>query len=353
MEAGKDTYQNNATTSHQFQFTGNGAEYFKIWIVNLLLSIITLGIYSAWAKVRTKRYFYGNTHLAESSFDYLANPVTILKGRLIAVGLLAIYLLVGSFAPGSELILALIFLPFLPLLIVKALIFNAQNSSYRNVRFNFTASVGDAFKEYLLFPMLIIFTLGLIFPYINFRQHRFTVTNHLFGQSRFNFSATPGQYFKVFGWAILFMFLFGIFISILMGAVIANNQGADPESIEKTVMYILPFSYIFYGVIGVYIQVKLLNILFSNTALESDNFKMLSTYKVDKMLWIHISNLIGIILTLGLFYPWAKVRMAKYRVENLSLKATKELDEFASVQSDNISATGDEIGEVFAIDVGI
>lgn len=37
-----------------FSFTGSAGEYFRIWIVNIALSIVTLGIYSAWAKVRTK-----------------------------------------------------------------------------------------------------------------------------------------------------------------------------------------------------------------------------------------------------------------------------------------------------------
>lgn len=47
------------------QFRGTAKEYFKIWIVNVLLSIVTFGIYSAWAAVRTRRYFYGNTVLSE------------------------------------------------------------------------------------------------------------------------------------------------------------------------------------------------------------------------------------------------------------------------------------------------
>ena len=38
----------------QLQFNGKGFEYFKIWIVNIFLTIVTLGIYSAWAKVRNK-----------------------------------------------------------------------------------------------------------------------------------------------------------------------------------------------------------------------------------------------------------------------------------------------------------
>ncbi|MDR1854861.1 MAG: DUF898 domain-containing protein, partial [Azoarcus sp.] len=45
-----------AVVEHRLQFTGSGGEYFRIWIVNLLLSILTLGIYSAWAKVRREQY---------------------------------------------------------------------------------------------------------------------------------------------------------------------------------------------------------------------------------------------------------------------------------------------------------
>ena len=34
---------------HRIVFTGKASEYFGIWIVNVLLTILTLGIYSAWA----------------------------------------------------------------------------------------------------------------------------------------------------------------------------------------------------------------------------------------------------------------------------------------------------------------
>ena len=51
-----------------FRFHGQAGEYFRIWIVNICLTVITLGIYSAWAKVRRKRYFYSNTQLNVSSF---------------------------------------------------------------------------------------------------------------------------------------------------------------------------------------------------------------------------------------------------------------------------------------------
>jgi uncharacterized membrane protein YjgN (DUF898 family) len=87
------------TQEQRFSFTGNGTEYFAIWMVNLLLTILTLGIYSAWAKVRRMQYFYRNTHLNESSFDYHGNAIAILKGRLIAVALFASYSIFLQFKP--------------------------------------------------------------------------------------------------------------------------------------------------------------------------------------------------------------------------------------------------------------
>jgi Zn-dependent protease with chaperone function len=73
-----------------FEFRATGAEYLRIWIVNLLLTIVTVGIYSAWAKVRRLRYFYGSTALDGASFEYHGKPLAILKGRLITVGVSAL-----------------------------------------------------------------------------------------------------------------------------------------------------------------------------------------------------------------------------------------------------------------------
>ncbi len=54
-----------------FEFTGNAREYFRIWIVNTCLTLFTLGIFSAWAKVRKKRYLYSHTQLDGTPFQYL------------------------------------------------------------------------------------------------------------------------------------------------------------------------------------------------------------------------------------------------------------------------------------------
>src|SRR5215831_507648 len=80
-----------APVEHRFEFRGEEREYFRIWIVNLALTIATLGIWSAWAKVRKQRYFYSSTLLDGSAFGYHGEPLRILKGRLIAAVLVAAY----------------------------------------------------------------------------------------------------------------------------------------------------------------------------------------------------------------------------------------------------------------------
>ena len=64
---------------HRFAFSGRTADYFRIWAVSLCLSLLTLGIYSAWGKVRKRRYLFAHTRLEGSGFEYRAAPVAILK----------------------------------------------------------------------------------------------------------------------------------------------------------------------------------------------------------------------------------------------------------------------------------
>ena len=98
-----------APTDYPVRFLGTGSEYFRIWIVNLLLTIVTLGIYSAWAKVRRLKYMYRNTQIADSSFDYHGSPIAILKGRLMALVLLIAY----NFSFQLSLIAGVVTLAFL------------------------------------------------------------------------------------------------------------------------------------------------------------------------------------------------------------------------------------------------
>ena len=168
-------------------FSGNASEYFKIWIVNLLLTVATLGIYAAWAKVRTKRYFYANTRVLGHAFEYLADPVRILIGNIIVVALLFALnfsSMVSMVAYGVILAMILIATPWF---VVRALLFNARNSAWRGLRFHFNGQYGEAFKIFVLLPLLTAVSLGLAYPWVARQQREWVVNRHAYGQTGFIF----------------------------------------------------------------------------------------------------------------------------------------------------------------------
>ena len=79
------------------KFEGSGREYFKIWIVNVLLTIVTLGFYYPWAKVRNRRYFYANSILDGRNFEYHATGKQLFIGFLVAMSLFVAYVVIKMF----------------------------------------------------------------------------------------------------------------------------------------------------------------------------------------------------------------------------------------------------------------
>jgi uncharacterized membrane protein YjgN (DUF898 family) len=323
-----------------FRFTGSGAEYFRIWIVNLLLTIVTLGIYSAWAKVRRNRYFYGHTRLGDASFEYTAAPLAILEGRLIAVTALVIYSLTTHFVPATQGLFGLLFVLVLPWLVVRTLRFRARNSRYRNIAFDFGADYGKGFVAYVLMPMLATVTLGLLFPLVRHRQARFTVRHSAYGTSAFDFGTQAGAFYRAF---------YGAGVLVIAGVLIAAFL--PPFLGERMVWFawaIVPPVALF---AVVHINAHVTNAVYNGTRLEGHAFR--SELNTGEMFLLYLTNIVGIVLTLGLFIPWARVRLARYRAERLTLLADGDLSDFIAVQRERVGSAGEELGEMLDIDIGL
>lgn len=65
------------------EFTGSGGEYFRVWIVNVLLGIVTLGFYTPWARRRTAMYFYGHSLVAHSPLEFTAQQRKMVLGFVL------------------------------------------------------------------------------------------------------------------------------------------------------------------------------------------------------------------------------------------------------------------------------
>ena len=188
---------------HAFIFHGEAREYFRIWIVNTLLTLLTLGIYAAWAKVRKRRYLRGNTELMGHRFDYLASPGRILIGNVVVAGMFLAYMVVGEVYPSIRVGAIVIGLALLPWVVVRSLAFNAHNTAYRGMRFYSHQGYGMAALTYLGQWFFILLTLGIYYPAWVRNRKEFVIASHRLGDAFFRFESKSGPFYTAYffpGW---------------------------------------------------------------------------------------------------------------------------------------------------------
>nr|WP_277610974.1 YjgN family protein [Microbulbifer celer] len=325
-----------------FVFSGNGYEYFKIWIVNILLTIVTLGIYAPWAKVRNAQYFYGNTSLDNASFAFTADPVKMLIGRLIALGLLVAFMVIQSFSPLTGVLLGISLVFVFPWVLNRTLAFYARNSTYRSIRFRFVGKYSDALINFLGWPILSMFTLGLLTPFAIYKQKQYVVENHRYGNQSFSFRARAGDFYTL----VLVAIGVGL-VGIIAGALIGWVLGMVYEPLAALTGLGVMIGYAL-GIL--YFVTNMNNLIFNNTSLSSHDFK--ARYQLKSFGWLMVTNFFFVAITLGLFIPWAKVRLAHYAAEHTALDVAGDLDKFAAISQPDESAFGEEFGDVFDMEVG-
>lgn len=378
------TSRPRSLSPQRYEFTGTGTEYFRIWIVNLLLTIATLGIYSAWAKVRRLQYFYRNTRVAGATFDYHGDPKAILKGRVLALGLVVAYKISYDLSPLAAAVIAATLIAITPWFLARSIRFKLANTSYRGLRFQFRGTVRQAYRMLILFPIslafigfflwtlvtsfsqsagpgifllvvaLLLLTVGVTVPLAHYFLKRYQHQHAEFGHTPFAFHARASDFFSIYGKAVGFFFLGSI-----PAGIFAFATAKLYELLLATVfgwlfalLYGLVSAYAFYLFVRPYLESSLQNLVWNNTGLGDHAFE--SMVSARKLLWIHASNLILMTLTLGLYKPFGAVRLAKYRIESTTLIPADNLEQFWADQSiDRTTALGQETGDMFDIDIGL
>ncbi|MGI9316856.1 MAG: YjgN family protein [bacterium] len=387
-------------------FNGTGTEYFKIWIVNLFLSILTLGIYSAWAKVRSRRYFYGNTMLDGASFEYHATPIMILKGRLIAVSFLLLAVFAGYIHPAAELFFLILVALLAPWVIWRSLIFNAKMSSYRNVRFGFGSRVMPLYLYLLLVPlaplliaaivlgiqylsgtiefpssvetesansaaMILTSTIAmavgaiyLLVPFIQKSINSYYFNGHMFGQGKFRARLQTYKYYmiylKLLGIMVVGSLAIGVIVSFIVGFINMDLQsrlsspGTEIATSAGTIfgfLMLIPLIAIATW-LKAYMQSRFRNYSLGQLKLESvATFR--SGIKVNKLFWLQFSNVLMLICSIGLAYPWAVIRVTRYKLSTIDAQFFGDTDQFVTQMQSRQSALGEEIGEAFDLDLDL
>lgn len=377
---------------YRFRFTGTGREYFSIWIVNLLLSILTLGIYSAWAKVRREQYFHRNTLLDEQPFDYTGNPKSILIGRVLALVVVAIGATLQKISVPLALGVVAFYAFAYPWVLVRSIRFRARNTRYRNLAFSFAGTAWDAFKAYSwiyaavlplvlasvvlgpelqemqaardageqvdpasgpFIPLMAAFgatavLFALLWPVYQCWIKSFLHKHLRYGNAQGDFDGTAGNFYKAFFRALLISL---IIVPIWIGIGIFIGIAAAVKAVP-VVLALGALMYMAFVIPSAAYFVCNTNTTYAHALIGGQRFR--SDMKVRSYAWVLFSNLLLLIFTLGFAWPWIKVRVARYRFAHLALIAAPVvLDGIVSDGEQNISAFGEEAAEFLDFDISL
>lgn len=369
------------------RFTGSGSEYFRIWIVNLLLTIVTLSLYYPWAKVRRLKYFYGNTVVGEQPLGFHADPKKMFRGYLLVAVLLILYSLAGRVSPTAGLVALVIVGAIWPALLKSSMQFRLANTSWRGLRFRFHGTVGGAYAAILpLFVPAAAFaalTLGvrdqthppawftgaffgvfaltmLLLPWLLFNLKKYQHDHYAYGPEQTALNTGAGSFYGVFmktsGISLLAMLVAGVLIAVLIGGMVgaAFAGGGRPNPILFAILGAV--SAIVAMVIvqlmpRPYFTSRMQNLVWGRTA--STNVSFQSALRFRPLLWLTIKNWLLMVLTLGLYWPFAAIATTRMRVQALSVAS--DIDpQTLSDPARNLEgeAAGEAAGDLFGLDIG-
>jgi uncharacterized membrane protein YjgN (DUF898 family) len=363
----------------RIEFNGKAMDYFGIWLANIVLTLVTFGIFSAWAKVRKLKYFYNNTNIFENSFGYHATGWQILKGRIISVAVIIIVALLSQIIPGFIFISFIILFFFLPYIINSSLRFNANMVSYRNIKFNWHGNYKQTLLYFVIGPVISFISLGFLHPLFTKYYYTYYANNHSYGTSRFSADTSVKKYYLdsiksgflpvlVIVYSIIIYSIFDFFLFFIeqdfyyllynyanSGPYLEYYYKFDrPVLLEYIIYLLIPFIFLTNFIYRVFAR----NMLLRAMILNNSNGKEISANFYSSLnpftyFWIVTSNAILVPITLGLMSPWAQLRFYRYLSNSVEIGVIGDLDLFLDTEKKNLPSLGEEFAEMEGIEVNI
>ncbi len=365
-------------------FGGTTRQYFKIYTVNMLLTILTLGIYSAWARVRTRRFFMGHTYIGKHNLDFDARPLSILVSRLLVVAILGgllyaeitfdlIWSGVGVFLVGTLLLL--------PVALVRGRSFIARHTLHRTLRFRYrleyrraailylgyasfyvlftyisAQSVGSESMRPLAWLVAVLLGFIVILPLLLRFGHRIQIDQLQFGRLRFFHESDVKTYYlggnEVF-WVSIFVTIVFFSCFFIVAAVIESLSGLLIARYDISPLVIGSILGVALGMaIWVYLAWNFALYRAVFTCLYWQSFRIGKDSRIESSLrwqgyaWLLAVNYTLIILSLGFMYPWARVRDYRYVAERLQIRLGPEAAAAYSSAGDDLSPMAGEFADV-------
>ena len=338
--------------SGAFQFNSSWREFAPIAFTNLLLCIVTLGIYTFWARTRERRFLWSNTRFIDDTLEWTGTGLELLIGWFLAIilfgipvaalqfGLQALALRgYGAAAALLGLTLYLVLFYLVGVAIFRALRYRLSRTYWRGIRGG-SDQQGLSFGfSYMWRTIAGSLAAGLLVPWA-----MTTIWNERWGQMSFGpmqFHA-DARYEKIFKRYLLFYLvpIILVILGVVIGIAAAGygwKPAPNPRDVQQSVLVIAVLAYLlFFVVLGIVAlfyysayfreaigQLTLGDLEFEFTASSWDWFKLV------------IGNLALVVVTLGIgnifigyrnwtFFVRHMQAYGEVRVDELVQSATRE-----------------------------
>jgi uncharacterized membrane protein YjgN (DUF898 family) len=353
-------------TPRQAMFHGTGGALFGIYLRNILLTLVTLGVYYLWGKNRLRTYLAGQCEFEGDRFAWHGTGRELFLGALKVLVVLVPIVFLAYVAPvlwkspGTQVVgqvMTLVVYSFLiPLGMVGVRRYRFSRLSWRGIRFSFRGRVRDFLKLFWRGSVLTGLTLGLYAPYFQTQTRKFFFENTYFGNARFTFS---GKWSDLFGRLLLALLVAGVgfvvaaFSASLSVDLIRFSQSArstGPGAFNRMIAAAVPSV-----AIGVLVAIVAYfwylayrhRYFWSHTSFGTATFR--STMTAAKLLWQTFSNLLLLAVTVGLAVPWVMIRNIRFTLANIALVGSVDLKSIAQ-EAQTAGATVESMADMLHID---
>ena len=366
------------------RFTGSGSEYFRIWIVNLVLTVLTLSLYYPWAKVRRLRYFYGNTLVDGTPLGFHGEPKKMLRGYLLVSLLFLLYSIAGQFSVAAGLIALALVAAVAPAMLKSSMRFRLANTSWRGMRMRFSGSLADAYRAVLplALPVLAMSALPLllarpgvepgraaplfgavallsvaVLPWVFWSLKRYQHDNYALATLTTRFKAPVSAFYslalRIVGVSLLGSAVLGVLTAVL-GFALRMGMAKPQGGLQAGLMALLPLL-LTIGLLVVgktYATSRLQNLVWTKTGNRSMRF--MSDLQFSRLGLLTLKNWALMAVTLGLYWPFAAVATTRMRLEAVRIKTRVDPATLVSqIKASDGDAAGDAAGDVLGLDIGL
>ena len=239
--------------------------------------------------------------------------------------------------------------------------FSARVTSFRNIRFNWHGTYWKSFWFFVIAPVVSVLSLGLLMPLISKAYYAYFAKSHSYGTSSFSCKPRTRDYYIAFVLGVIApsLLIVSLLAIILVNSSVEISSSSDWEVLENYsgLTAFLGLFVTFTIIITFILAASIYKVLCRNLIMRSLELSDVASFGSEinpvKYVWIRISNMFAIILTLGFMIPWANGRVHKYLSECSKIHITGDLDKFFDDAVKNKSLFGEELAELEGFEVTV